>query len=192
MKYLLFIPLFIFIWIIFDVVRALIRKKVPDLPEPDDETYGEEILARLGKGEEIPENELAARLESTYDYINKRFDCADFKLTTLIRIYLQFGDILPQQTRDKIKNTILNFKYWMDEPGKDSMCFWSENHQMLFSGAEYLAGQTFPDEIFINDGKRGKEHMEKAFSVANIDPNRRGETLTIEEFATLSNIIFLN
>ena len=162
MKYLLFIPLFIFLWIVFDVVRALLRKKVPDLPEPDNDTYGEEILARLGKGEDIPDEEIIEKLKSTFSYINSRFDCADFKLTTLIRLTLQFGDKLPQQVCDEIRNTILNFKYWMDEPGKDSMCFWSENHQMLFSGAEYLAGQTFPDAIFKNDGKSGKEHMEKA------------------------------
>lgn len=34
-----------------------------------------------------------------------------------------------------------------------------------------------------------KEDLEKAFENANIDPKRRGETLTLEEFATLSNEI---
>lgn len=28
------------------------------------------------------------------------------------------------------------------------MCYWSENHQVLFSTAEYLAGQLWPDKIF--------------------------------------------
>lgn len=35
-----------------------------------------------------------------------------------------------------------------------------------------------------------KELLEKAFQDANIDPKRRGETLSIEEFANLSNSIY--
>lgn len=38
--------------------------------------------------------------------------------------------------------------------------------------------------------KLPKEDYEKVFVEASIDPKRRGETLSIEEFATLSNIIF--
>ncbi|HCQ90003.1 MAG TPA: 16S rRNA (adenine(1518)-N(6)/adenine(1519)-N(6))-dimethyltransferase, partial [Clostridium sp.] len=34
-----------------------------------------------------------------------------------------------------------------------------------------------------------KEKLQRAFEKAGIDPNRRGETLTIQEFATLSNNI---
>jgi len=161
MRYLLFVPLFIFLWIIFDVVRNLLNKPV-ELSIPKPPTFEGEILARLSRGEEIPDEEIIEKLESTFIKIDNRFDCADFTLTTLIRLYLMFGNKLPAPARDKIRNTILNFKYWMDEPGKDSMCYWSENHQILFAGAEYLAGQTFPDEIFSNDGKSGKEHMAKA------------------------------
>ena len=158
MKYLLFVPLFIFLWIGFDVLRSLLNKPVK-LSTPKPPTFEGEILARLSRGEAIPDEELIEKLESTFDFIAKRFDCSDFRMISLIRIYLQFGDKLPQQARNKIRNTILNFKYWMDQPGKDSMCFWSENHQILFAASEYLAGQTFPDDIFTNDGKSGKEHM---------------------------------
>lgn len=42
------------------------------------------------------------------------------------------------------------------------MCYWSENHQILFSTEEYLVGQTFPDEIFAVDGKSGAEHQAMA------------------------------
>ena len=34
-----------------------------------------------------------------------------------------------------------------------------------------------------------KEKLEEAFEKAGVDPKRRGETLSIEEFATLSNYI---
>ncbi|HRX45862.1 MAG TPA: hypothetical protein P5091_07460, partial [Acholeplasmataceae bacterium] len=39
------------------------------------------------------------------------------------------------------------------------MCFWSENHQILFAASEYLVGQAFPTEEFTVDGKTGSEHM---------------------------------
>ncbi len=39
------------------------------------------------------------------------------------------------------------------------MCYWSENHHLLFSSAGYLAGQLFPGEKFTNSGQTGKEKM---------------------------------
>lgn len=39
------------------------------------------------------------------------------------------------------------------------------------------------------DGKAKKELLLASFEEANIDPGRRGETLTIEEFARLSNVL---
>lgn len=157
MKYLWFIPLFILLWIVFDVVRALSRKKFPK--KPNYQVFETEVLARLGRGEEIPDEEILEKLQPTFDFIKNRYDCSDFRMISLLRIYIQFGDKLPQQAREKIKETVISFRYWMDQPGKDSMCFWSENHQILFAASEYLAGQTFPDETFTNDGKSGKEHM---------------------------------
>ena len=35
-----------------------------------------------------------------------------------------------------------------------------------------------------------KEKLEEAFSEANVDPKRRGETLSIEEFAALADAIY--
>lgn len=40
------------------------------------------------------------------------------------------------------------------------------------------------------DGKAKKVQIEKALSSANIDPRRRGETLSVEEFAQLSNALY--
>jgi hypothetical protein len=56
---------------------------------------------------------------------------------------------------------VLDFKYWMTDPGIDSICFWSENHQILFAAAEYLAGERFPDEVFTNTGMTGEEHARR-------------------------------
>ena len=38
--------------------------------------------------------------------------------------------------------------------------------------------------------KLSSEALEAAFTKSNIDASRRGETLTIQEFATLANNIF--
>ncbi len=40
------------------------------------------------------------------------------------------------------------------------------------------------------DGKAKKEQILNAFELIGMDPGRRGETLTIEEFATLSNALY--
>ena len=40
------------------------------------------------------------------------------------------------------------------------------------------------------EGKAKKESIVAAFEEAGIDPRRRGETLTIEEFARLSNALY--
>ena len=42
------------------------------------------------------------------------------------------------------------------------MCYWSENHQLLFAACEYPAGRKFPDRIFSNNGMTGAQHCEKA------------------------------
>lgn len=104
------------------------------------------------------------KLFSALEYINSRYDCADFVLAGIIRLYYQLIDskLLSEEFKEAARRTILNFKYWPDEPGIDSMCYWTENHQILFSSNEYLAGQLFKDEVFTNSGMTGKEKMAKA------------------------------
>lgn len=101
-------------------------------------------------------------LDSDLEYINKQYDVSDFHVAILIRLLYDYSDKIPAPVISNIKNTLLNFRYWMDEPGGNGMCYWSENHQILFASEEYLAGQKYPDEVFINDGKTGLQHMQKA------------------------------
>ena len=102
------------------------------------------------------------RLDDTLTYIDGRYDCSDFRFQSLIRILYKYGSVIPKETHAKIKASVLGFKYWMDEPGTDSMCYWSENHQILFSANEYLIGQLFPEDVFTNSKISGQEHMEKS------------------------------
>jgi hypothetical protein len=101
-------------------------------------------------------------LQDSFDLIKRRGDTADFRLQPLARIVYDHADSISPKEFQHIKQIFLGFKYWMDQPGHDGMCYWSENHQIMFSAAEYLAGQRWPDEIFTNDGKTGAEHRDMA------------------------------
>lgn len=114
----------------------------------------------IGKGP-IDENSILDAVK----YVNERHDCADFTVSGLLRIlYLHTNNpLLSPDVASAIQESIVNFKYWIDEPGyNDLMCFWSENHQIMFHSDEYLAGQLFPDTNFPNVNQSGKWHMEKA------------------------------
>jgi hypothetical protein len=80
----------------------------------------------------------------------------------LVRILYDFGDKIPAGYLSKIEDVLFNFRYWWDEPGENSMCYWSENHQILFASAEYLIGQLYPENVFPSSGLTGRQHMEKA------------------------------
>jgi len=132
--------------------------KIPSKPKEKLDIKVNEVLWKLDNGENVDFSDL----DDTLAFIEGRYDCSDFRLQSLLRILYRHRDKLDEKTCEKIKSTLLGFRYWMDEPGEDSMCFWSENHQILFASAEYLAGQLYPMEIFTNGGITGREHMEKA------------------------------
>ena len=109
----------------------------------------------------------------------------------------------PESVSKALHASFTNFKYWFDDPfvcdefsgevlkirmdrdlnrhekmeaGQD-MTYWSENHRLLFAAAEYLAGQFWPNDLFVSqrnnrkDGPQGplrpgdvtgREHMAKA------------------------------
>jgi len=115
-------------------------------------------IIELDRGNTIDEAEIL----DLVDFVNNRYDCADFRLICLVRTYIAYRHLLTESTVKAIENSMLSFKYWMDEPGSDGMCFWSENHQLLFHTCEYLIGNLFLDSIFSNDGKTGRAHKEKA------------------------------
>ena len=93
-----------------------------------------------------------------------RKDCADFGFNAVLRMLCldRETNSLPAALREQMKKSVLNFKYWFDEPGKDTMIMWTENHQLLFHAAEIMAGNLYPDEIFTNSGMTGAEHAAHA------------------------------
>ena len=106
---------------------------------------------------------ISANLEGAIERIDVREDCADFTAAGLIRFYLENKHRLSDQNKNEIRDCLIGFKYWMDQyDGRsDSMCHWSENHQILFASTEYLTGQEWPTEIFA-DGRSGEEHVDMA------------------------------
>jgi len=115
----------------------------PDLAEATPETF-EPIFAKL----------------RTFE------DTSDFDVNRLITLLLRAGDDLDPDLRAAVEERVLAFKYWWTEPTPegviDDQFYWTENHQIIFLADEYIAGQTFPDATFTNDGKSGRQHMEHA------------------------------
>lgn len=138
-------------------LRSLGRETTP--PQPDDpgmavkmSPSGIRDLDKLVAGEAFDE----APVHTICDFVDTRFDCADFRVLTLLRIAYSDNPHVSADLRSRIRASLLGFRYWMDEQGADSMCFWSENHQVIFAACEYLAGRLFPDEEFTNPGPDGQ------------------------------------
>jgi hypothetical protein len=115
-------------------------------------------IEKLAHGEQADESQIVEILQ----FIETRYDCADFRMVCILRTLYAYAGMVSEATLGTMKKTVLMFKYSMDEPGEDSMCYWSENHQLLFASCEYLAGQLYPKEVFSNSGMTGKAHIEKA------------------------------
>lgn len=114
-------------------------------------------LAKLANGQPCP----VPLLEQGLDYINARYDCADFGMHALIRILYQFPEGLTGSLYDRARACVLNFKYNEDDGGPSMMFCRSENHRILFAALEYLAGGLFPHERFTQSGEQGIFHQHR-------------------------------
>lgn len=154
---------------VIELVRLLRMKPLPDSPDKSEaeryslniggKSFEDMYLFLCGRQSQpsFTEDEVYSLLLKQTDFMKNRFDCADFRAQMLFKIYKDCN--LSERCSLLIKNAFLGFKYFITEPGDDSMCYWSENHQILFAVSEYLAGQEWQDEIFTNNGMTGKEHM---------------------------------
>lgn len=95
-------------------------------------------------------------------------DTSDFDMLYLLNLWLGYRSdpALDPALVEKIESAILSFKYWYTDPTpagkKDNQGYWSENHQIIYSTLEYLAGQSFPDRVFDVDGRTGREKQARA------------------------------
>ena len=178
----------------FDAAANGAYRKIPSDPKEPMPSHVDELLRKLSDGQAID----AKGFDTTFAFVNGRYDCSDFRLQSLLRILYLYEDRLDEATRGKIRETLLSFKYWMDEPGQDSMCYWSENHQILFAAAEYLAGKKYPGDVFPNSGMTGRDHMAKARARIMAWMEQRwlygftewySNTYYVEDIAPMSNLI---
>jgi hypothetical protein len=91
----------------------------------------------------------------TLKQIERRMDCADFMTCGLIRFMNEYEMSLEMEI--ELKRVLLQFRYWMDEDGQDGMCFWSENHSLMFYQSAYFFGLRYCEDLFVRSGKKGIE-----------------------------------
>ncbi|MFI5776136.1 hypothetical protein [Nocardia sp. NPDC051570] len=99
--------------------------------------------------------------------IESRSDCADFEAVGLVHLWRRLDDrVWSPDQRDRARRALLGFKYWIDQPGLDAMCYFTENHQFVWHTAETLVGELFADDAFTNTGWTGREHAEHGVGLA--------------------------
>jgi hypothetical protein len=147
-------------------------------PEGDPSRWRRELLEHVSGVDGVVAAELArweltgstvtgAGLARSLGMLAERADCADFEAVGLLGLWHR----VPPQTweaglRSRVREALLGFKYWIDQPGLDAMCYFTENHQLVWHTAETLAGETFPDERFGNTGWTGAQHAEHGRALA--------------------------
>ena len=135
-------------------------------PQLGDDDLLNEMLAKSDKLDDSyfdNTNLISQNLAGALEVIDLRDDCSDFTANNLIRFYIENEYRLKDVNKKEIKNSLVNYKYWFSEYDgrQDSMCYWSENHQILFAVTEYLAGKLWPSDKF-SDGYNGEYHMQFA------------------------------
>ena len=112
-------------------------------------------LARLASGRAGADTD--AMIAGALPAIEDCHDCADFILVPLLWARRVYGEAIAGDLRQRIDAAILNYRYWMDEPGNDVQWYFSENHALLFHTAAYLAGHLLPEARFLRSGRIGAE-----------------------------------
>ena len=167
------------LWVGIDVIIGASIKSAPRKAEKDyDFTSFNEILW-LGnnpneinpdfdyKFSDLNEQMVLDAIDPLCEYMSYRYDCSDFRAIRLVKMLYSTRDtLLPlsddNKIENKIKDALTSFKFWITSPGKDSMCYYSENHQINFAAIEYLSGLAFQNANFSIDNKNGNEHKEIA------------------------------
>lgn len=113
------------------------------------------VVALLEIGQ-VDDPRIGPIIEETLLALAERRDCADFVAVPLLWAYARHAHAFPAGLRARIERTLLEFRYWIDEPGNDVMWFWSENHALCFHVSQLLAGIAWPDATFLASGRSGR------------------------------------
>ena len=100
-----------------------------------------------------------SNLSYALDSLGSRADCADFEALGLLALWHRAPlESWSSGMRERTARELVSLRYWIDQPGKDAMCYFTENHQIVWHVAELLAGESFPDDVFPNTGWPGRRH----------------------------------
>lgn len=114
------------------------------------------ILARKATGQStLRDREL---LFVTLQQIEQRFDCSDFLICGLVRYMKNYN--LDEELSARVREVLIHYRYWMDQEGSDAMCFWSENHSLMFYVSAMNVGEMYRDESFTRAHMTGRELYE--------------------------------
>lgn len=116
------------------------------------------ILARKALNISNKEDENLILLDM--GHVERRVDCSDFIIAGLLRYKLVYG--FTKEAEENFKRIMLSFRYWMNMKGQDGMCFWSENHSLMFYFSAYLIGRIYPNDYFEKAEKTGLEMSKDA------------------------------
>ncbi|GAB3623015.1 hypothetical protein GCM10027418_10970 [Mariniluteicoccus endophyticus] len=147
-----------------------------DAPEGEPEAWRREFLehasVRGGVGGALSAVALDPDREVTPDdvadalrMVRSRCDCADFETVGLVNLLHRARRWAPG-LREDVLDALADMKYWIDEPGLDAMCWFTENHQLVWHTAELLVGQLLADRTFSNNGWTGAQHAEHGLQLA--------------------------
>jgi len=101
-----------------------------------------------------------ALLTSALRHVSAREAGSVFSLLPLLQLWQAHqGEYFPLPLWRRVRSTLLGYRYGADERGCDAMCFDDERHAREFCQAQYLAGQLFPDALFVASGRRGREQQ---------------------------------
>jgi hypothetical protein len=103
-------------------------------------------------------------IDYSLELLRHRRDCQDFSMVGLLRILLRYphSRLLTEAQRDEIVSVLTAAKFSQEDPGEDSCCWLTENHQIQYLSSEYLTGQLFPEKHFATTGNTGSWHMQRA------------------------------
>jgi len=132
------------------------QEKVPRGPGVYFATYN--VLARYFTGDQTHLD--VDLIYNDLHVMECRYDCSEFISASLLRLAKEYD--LGPTLMNEMKRVFLGYRYWMDERGSDGMCFWSENHAIMFFGVQLVAGEMWPDELFRRSGRTGREQFEVA------------------------------
>lgn len=141
----------------FEENKELIFRRIADvMSESRGEKFGfpiSNILARKHFNDNSMDDERL--MYEMLEMIEERYDCSDFLMCGLIRYLHNYP--VEGAMKERIKDVMINYRYWMDMDGFDGMCFWSENHALMFYTCAMNAGEMYPDEYFPRAKMTGRE-----------------------------------